>query len=140
MLNSPTQAVQRGQQTVHWVLVMVVRITCISVNKVSKTSAKMYITNVLVKPLNHSLFHRNSWTFQHDHKPAHNVKIRQTWLSNTMACFIKTQDWPPMSPNLNPLIYKLWSDLKMDFSRRPVNLDSLKMYPTASSSHIPAGC
>lgn len=95
-----------------------------------KTSAKVYQETVLeavVKPLNHSLFQNQPWTFQQDSAPAHKAKTTQNWLRNNLPAFICSEEWPSGSPDLNPLDYKLWTTLEdMVCRKRHPNIDSLK--------------
>ncbi|KAJ1304083.1 hypothetical protein OPQ81_008487 [Rhizoctonia solani] len=46
--------------------------------------------------------------YQHDNASAHKAKACVNWLNNHG---IKVMDWPPYSPNLNP-IENLWAEIK----------------------------
>lgn len=45
-----------------------------------------------------------NWTFQHDNNPKHTAKVVKDFLSNES---VRVLDWPPCSPDLNP-IENLW--------------------------------
>jgi len=45
--------------------------------------------------------------FQQDGAPAHTAHSAQNWLWADCSDFI-TKDWPPNSPDLNPLDYHVW--------------------------------
>lgn len=95
-----------------------------------KTSAKVYQEGILeevVKPLNTSLFNNEAWTFQQDSAPGHKAKTTQKWLEENVPDFIRAEDWPSSSPDLNPLDYELWSVLEAKvYSKRHRNIESLK--------------
>ena len=40
------------------------------------------------------------WVFQHDNDPKHSSKLVKDWLS---ANGVQVMDWPPQSPDLNPI-------------------------------------
>ena len=48
------------------------------------------------------------WYFQQDNDPKHTSRLVQGWIASKG---IDTIDWPPYSPDLNP-IENLWADLK----------------------------
>lgn len=100
------------------------------VQKGVKVAAKNYIADILepvVKPLNHSLFNDQRWTFQQDSAPAHKAKITQAWLKSNTPDFIATEDWPSASPDLNPLDYAIWSKLEAKVCARPhTSVEALK--------------
>jgi len=78
-------------------------------NRGVKTGARMYQEDVLqgvVKPLNTTLFNGQKWVFQQDSAPAHKAKMTREWLWRHIPAFISAEDWPPRSPDLNPLDYK----------------------------------
>lgn len=75
-----------------------------------KTSAKVYQDTVLdhvVKPLSNTLFKNIPWTFQQDSAPGHKARTTQAWLETNVPDFIRAEDWPSSSPDLNPLDFKL---------------------------------
>lgn len=106
-----------------------------------KTGAKVYqqdILEVMVKPLNSSLFAGQRWVFQQDSAPAHKAKTSQAWLRANIPDFIAAEDWPSGSPDLNPLDYKLWSELEMMVCKTPHrNLESLKRALVTAAAAIP---
>jgi len=46
--------------------------------------------------------------FQQDGAPAHTASLAQDWLSRNCPEFIRKEEWPPNSPDLNPLDYHVW--------------------------------
>ena len=50
--------------------------------------------------------------FQQDSAPAHRAKETVQFLSNATPDFITPLLWPPNSPDLNPVDYKVWSVLQ----------------------------
>jgi len=46
--------------------------------------------------------------FQQDGAPAHTARATQNWLQINCPDFIDKDQWPPNSPNLNPLDYHVW--------------------------------
>lgn len=78
----------------------------------------------------------NDWTFQQDGAPSHTSihenpdKFRvptQTWLDNHFPDFIKKDQWPPASPDLNPLDYSIWSILESEVNAEAhTSVESLK--------------
>lgn len=95
-----------------------------------ETSAKVYQDTVLdhvVKPLSNTLFKNIPWNFQQDSAPGHTASTTQAWLETNVPYFIRAEDWPPSSPDLNPLAIKLWSVSEdMACSKRHGDIESLK--------------
>jgi hypothetical protein len=52
------------------------------------------------------------FTFQQDSAPAHRAKETVELLSRETPDFITPLQWPPNSPDLNPVDYKVWSVLQ----------------------------
>jgi len=51
------------------------------------------------------LFLQFGLIFQQDGAPAHTEKLVQDFLATNCSEFIDTDEWPPNSPDLNPLDY-----------------------------------
>jgi hypothetical protein len=67
------------------------------------------------------------FTFQQDSAPAHRARDTITLLQNETPDFIPPTLWPPNSPDLNPVDYKVWGALQEKVYRtRITNVDHLK--------------
>lgn len=65
------------------------------------------------------------WVFQDDNDPKHRSRVAKQWLATHK---IRRLDWPPNSPDANP-IENVWRPLKDNVAaRRPKNLDQLERY------------
>lgn len=95
-----------------------------------KTSAAVYQNTVLkdfVEPVTRTIFDNRHWVFQQDSAPAHKARSTQNWLEAHKIDFIRHEDWPSSSPDLNPLDYKIWQYLEEKVcSKSHRNLESLK--------------
>ncbi|CAH1396364.1 unnamed protein product [Nezara viridula] len=61
----------------------------------------------------------------------------QQWLQTNISEFISVSDWPPESPDLNPLGYRLSSELERMACHRPhPNLESLKQSLVRAVEHF----
>ncbi|CAK1590211.1 unnamed protein product [Parnassius mnemosyne] len=85
----------------------------------------------VILPKKTSINHRVSifrhWVFQQDSEPAHRAKSTQDWLAAREIDFIRHEDWPSSSPDLNPLDYKIWQHLEEKACSKPhPKLESLK--------------
>lgn len=106
-----------------------------------KTRAINYQSDILekvVKPLNNTVFFGKQWIFQQDSAPAHKAKSTQRWLDVNLTDFIASEDWPPASPDLNPLDYCLWNILEEKAcSKAHRNIESLKVDLVKAAASIP---
>jgi len=77
----------------------------------------------------------DEWTFQQDGAPAHKAYEVQDWLRANCPDVITvdphwrnpTGEWPPNSPDLNPMDYAIWSILQEKACKKPhPNVESLK--------------
>ncbi|KAM8719039.1 hypothetical protein ACLKA7_011702 [Drosophila subpalustris] len=67
------------------------------------------------------------WTFQQDSAPAHKAKMMQDWCKTLFPDFISSVEWPPYSPDLNPMDYSVWSILEARSYAKPhKSLEALK--------------
>ena len=75
----------------------------------TKINAGYYTANLLPKLLDdcQNLL-ENDFVFQQDGAPAHTSQRTQEWLAINTPDFIEKDDWPPNSPDLNPLDYCVW--------------------------------
>lgn len=71
------------------------------------------------------IFGGRRWLFQQDGDPKHTSRLVQDWLERRVR-FIRKSDWPPNSPDLNP-IENLWAYLQEKvYARSPRTLDGLQ--------------
>ena len=85
-----------------------VRSSLVFINRGFKINAQYYRKNILegaLKPLARKHFGHRPCTFQQDSAPSHSVRTTQEWLKHEISRFISTAQWPPKSPNVNPLDY-----------------------------------
>ena len=67
------------------------------------------------------------YNFQQDSAPAHRARETVELLQRSTPGFISPLHWPPNSPDLNPVDYKIWSVLQERVYRGRIhNVDHLK--------------
>jgi inhibitor of nuclear factor kappa-B kinase subunit alpha len=67
--------------------------------------------------------------FQQDGAPAHTARLTQDWLDVNCPDFITKDEWPPNSPDLNPLDYHVWGAMLQKYQQhnpKPTTTDELK--------------
>ena len=80
-----------------------------------------------MKNLGQTVFNGNSFVFQQDGAPAHTANSTQDWLRRNIPGFISKDQWPPYSPDLNPMDYSIWSILETKAcSKSRKSIESLK--------------
>ena len=57
------------------------------------------------------LYSNGDLVFQQDGAPAHMSKTTQEYLDGAMPDFIRKDEWPPQSPDCNPMDYAVWDSL-----------------------------
>ena len=80
-----------------------------------KINAKTYrelILDTEVKHAGSKHFNNGTWIFQQDGAPAHTANLTQQWFRDQKIDFISKLEWPPSSPDLNPMDYCVWSILE----------------------------
>ena len=91
------------------------RTNLISVPQGAKINSQTYRELVLEPEVVHAgekLFQNHPWKYQQDSAPAHASKITQGWFREQNIDFISKDEWPPSSPDLNPLDYSVWANLE----------------------------
>ena len=65
--------------------------------------------------------------FLQDSAPAHRVKNTLSWFESQKIDLISPSEWPPYSPDLNPMDYSIWSILESKAcAARHDNFEKLK--------------
>ena len=73
--------------------------------KMNAKTYKLHLQKELLSDAQHLYKHKN-WIFVQDNVPSHRSNIVQDSLQETLnSRFIKTHEWPPSSPDCNPLDY-----------------------------------
>ena len=78
-------------------------------------------------PWANNAFSDDEWTFQQDGAPGHKAIETQNFIRANCPDFISVDthwrnndgDWPPNSPDLNPLDYSVWSILEEKACAKP---------------------
>ena len=97
----------------------------------AKVNAEYYTTALLPELMNdcHNLL-GNDFTFQQDGAPAHTARQAQQFLENECPDLIGKDQWPPNSPDLNPLDYCVWGIMLDRYNKlnpKPTTLSELKV-------------
>ena len=80
-------------------------------NKGLIVNAKRYKTHLEKEllPNIESIMKRKDWIFIEDSAPSHRANLVQDFLSEKLSKrFVKYSEWPPTSPDCNPLDYYFW--------------------------------
>nr|pir hypothetical protein C27H2.1 - Caenorhabditis elegans [Caenorhabditis elegans] len=94
--------------------------TCQFLSEAAKIKRKDRAMNLLRR-------FRNGAHRKQDGAPAHKHKNVQAWCESNFPDFIAFNQWPPSSPDLNPMDYSVWSVLEAKVCSKPHrNIDSLK--------------
>lgn len=106
------------------------RMPLIFVDPGVKINAQNYLDEILKKevlPWANSYFGQTNWTYQQDSAPAHKAKVVQAWCKANFPDVISSAEWPPSSPDLNPLDYSVWGIMKTKVGTvRYANLNELR--------------
>ena len=77
-----------------------------------KLSSQRYISDIKegeLLPWARDPFEGAAWTFQQDSAPSHGPRMTQRWIQAYIPAFIRKEDWPSRSPDLNLLNFSVWS-------------------------------
>lgn len=106
--------------------------------RVTAESYRQLILETEVLDMHRHAFRNRAWTFQQDGAPAHTARVTQDWLRQHDVQFITKDEWPPYSPDLNPMDFCVWGILEARVCARPHrSLDSLKQALQQEWQQIP---
>ena len=95
----------------------------------AKINSVYYCENVLEQGLlpDISRILSNYFVFQQDEAPAHRLLSTVAYLRSHVPEFIEPENWPPNSPDLNPVDYSVWGALQQMVYRHKISdMDHLK--------------
>ena len=82
--------------------------------KVNAVSYKKHLEKKLL-PAVETMFTHEQWIFLQDGAPAHGSNLVQDFMKERLKKrFVKKTDWPPSSPDCNPLDYYFWDAVKAE--------------------------
>lgn len=91
--------------------------------------------NGLLRDIRH--LSANHFIFQQDGAPAHRSRQTVAFLTANVPEFIEPENWPPNSPDLNPVDYSIWGALQQLVYRQKIrDLDHLKEVLTSCWEQI----
>ena len=100
--------------------------TLFFIEKGSTLNANSYKNNIL-RDIVVPFCRKNKLMYQQDGAPCHTAKICSDYLKSENIEFWDKNDWPPNSPDLNPLDYGIWGILEGEVYRKPPkSLEALK--------------
>ena len=76
--------------------------------------------------------------FQQDGAPAHRSRHTVVYLRSNVPEFIEPENWPPNSPDLNPVDYAVWGNIAADgvssqnFRHSPAETSGLTLWENDS--------
>jgi len=92
----------------------------------AKVSAQLYVETLLPRLTEDC---KSGFIFQQHGAPAHTARLAQDFIATNCSEFIGNDEWPPSSPDLNPLDYHVWVAMLeryKTFNPMPKNIDELK--------------
>jgi len=89
----------------------------------AKIYSVYYCNNVLEQGLLPEIRHisNNDFVFQQDGAPAHRSRHTVAYLHCNVPEFIEPENWPPNSPDLNPVDYSVWGALQQMVYRHKIS-------------------
>lgn len=114
--------------------------------KVNQEVYREKVLNDALLPWARKQFGSRPWTFQQDSAPSHKARATQQFLRDSVPRLISSQEWPPFSPDLNPMDFSIWSILEAKVcTKKYESVDALKNnlrreWAKIPQSHVRAAC
>ena len=114
--------------------------------KVNAVYYKEHVLKSVVLPACKHLFGDDYYCFQQDGAPSHTAKICQDWCEENLADFLRKDEWPPSSPDLNPMDFFAWGYITAKLNDYKIrNLGQLrktlqKIWEEMPMNHVRAAC
>ena len=106
--------------------------------KINASTYRELILEPVVKTLGQTVFNGSAFIFQQDGAPAHTANPTQNWLRSNIPGINSKDQWPPYSPDLNPMDYSIWSILETNAcSKSHKSIESLKRSLVAEWEKVP---
>ena len=106
--------------------------------KINAVTYQNLVLEPVVKDLGVNMFGNQPFLFQQDGAPAHTANSTQEWLRIEIPDFIAKEEWPPSSPDVNPLDFCVWSILETKAcSKSHKSIESLKASLVKEWNNIP---
>lgn len=106
------------------------KLPLVFIEKGVKINQQYYKDEVLKKfllPEAKKIYGDDYYCFQQDSAPAHAAKSVQDWCKANLPDFITKDEWPPSSPDLNPLDFCIWGYMLSHLSFKNINsIESFK--------------
>lgn len=106
-----------------------------------KVNSEIYREQVLQEaflPWVKNHFKNRPYTFQQDSAPSHTARATKDWFRANGIRFITPEEWPPYSPDLNPMDFAMWSILEAKVSaKKYTTIEGLKASLQREWKNIP---
>ena len=60
----------------------------------------------------------SNYIFTQDGAPSHTSNLTQQWCKDNFSHFVNKNEWPPSSPDINPMDFSIWSILESKVSSK----------------------
>ena len=108
-------------------------------DRLNATKYQDEVLEVILTNGGRDLMGNQPFLFTQDGAPAHTANSTQHWLRSRNIAFADKSEWPPVSPDCNPMDFALWSQLEAKACATPShNVEELKRKLSSAWSKIPA--
>ncbi|KAI6648130.1 hypothetical protein LOD99_11945 [Oopsacas minuta] len=106
--------------------------------KINTQTYRELILSPVVKELSRTMFSGKPFVFQQDGAPVHTSNATHACFRSNTPNFIRKEEWPPYSPDFNPMDYSIWLILETNTcSKSHTNVESLKTAVCREWDRIP---